>query len=49
MSNDPVRVGFIGLKPDSHWAATAHLPALEAFANDFEVMGVANSATESAQ
>ncbi len=42
-----IRVGFIGLNPDSHWAATAHIPALKSLPGDFEVVGVANSTPES--
>lgn len=49
MSLEKIRIGFIGLNPDSHWAATAHLPALNTLANDFEIVGVANSTPESAQ
>lgn len=44
-----IRVGFIGLNPDTQWAATAHLPALHALADDFEIVGVANSTPESAR
>lgn len=44
-----IRVGFIGLNPDSHWAATAHLPALKTLSEDFEIVGVANSTPESAE
>lgn len=44
-----IRVGFIGLNPDSHWAATAHFPALKALADRFEIVGVANSTPESAR
>lgn len=44
-----IRVGFIGLNPDTQWAATAHLPALRALADDFEIVGVANSTPESAR
>lgn len=42
-----IRVGFIGLNPDSHWAAMAHLPALESLGDKFTVVGVANSTPES--
>jgi predicted dehydrogenase len=38
-----IRVGFIGLNPDGHWAATAHFPALKALTDKFTVVGVANS------
>ncbi|MCJ1962116.1 Gfo/Idh/MocA family protein [Novosphingobium mangrovi (ex Hu et al. 2023)] len=43
----PIRTGFIGLNPDSHWAATAHLPALASLGDTYEVVGVANSTPES--
>ena len=49
MPKAPIRVGFIGLNPDSHWAAAAHLPALRSLSDEFEVVGVANSTPESAQ
>lgn len=49
MAETPIRVGFIGLNPDSHWAATAHLPALKSLGDTFEVVAVANSTPESAQ
>lgn len=48
MSNNRIRVGFIGLNPDSHWAATAHLPALRSLSDSYEIVGVANSTAESA-
>lgn len=46
---DPIKIGFIGLNPDSNWAFNAHIPALEALGDMFEVTGVANSTPESAQ
>ena len=49
MAKRPIRVGFIGLNPDSHWAAMAHLPALRYLSDDFEIVAVANSTPESAQ
>ena len=49
MNTQPIRVGFIGLNPDSHWAATAHLPALKSMPDRFEIVGVANSSLESSQ
>ncbi|MCG6122966.1 MAG: Gfo/Idh/MocA family oxidoreductase [Microvirga sp.] len=49
MSKQPIRVGFIGLNPDSKWAATAHIPALRSLEGDFEIVGVANRTLESAQ
>ncbi len=47
--NTPIRVGFIGLNPDSHWAATAHLPALKALGDKFTIVGAANSTPESSR
>ena len=49
MNHKKIRVGFIGLNPDSHWAATAHVPALQSLSNDFEIVGVANRTLESAK
>ena len=49
MTNKLIRVGFIGLNPGIHWAATAHLPALKALADDFVVVGVANTSLDSAR
>ncbi len=49
MKNNRIRTGFIGLNPDSHWAATAHIPALELLSDDFEITGVANTTPESAR
>jgi predicted dehydrogenase len=49
MNKNIIKVGFIGLNPDSHWAAMAHMPALKALDKDFEVVGVANSTLQSAQ
>ena len=45
----PIRVGFIGLNPDSHWAATAHIPALNTLSDQFQVVAVANSSLASSQ
>jgi predicted dehydrogenase len=39
----PLRVGIIGLSAERGWAAAAHIPALHALSNDFELVGVANS------
>lgn len=49
MTNSKIKVGFIGLNPDSHWAATAHIPALKSLADEYEVIGVANRSHESAK
>lgn len=46
---EKIRIGFIGLNPEGHWAANAHLPALAYLREDFEVTGVANTTYESAK
>lgn len=49
MKTNRIRVGFIGLNPDSHWASKSHVPALQFLADDFEIVGVANTNYESAK
>ncbi len=49
MTEKPIRVGFIGLNPGIHWAATAHIPALKALPGQYEVVGVANTSVASAK
>ncbi|MCC2976851.1 Gfo/Idh/MocA family oxidoreductase [Sphingomonas sp. PL-96] len=49
MSDKPIRVGFIGLNPGAHWAAAAHIPALQALPDEFVVVGVANTSPASAR
>jgi len=49
MPDTPIRIGFIGVNPDSHWAATAHLPAIKSLGDRFEIIGVANSSPESSR
>lgn len=49
MTDKPIRVGFIGLNPGIHWAATAHIPALKALPDEFVVLGVANTSLASAR
>ena len=44
-----IRVGFIGLNPDSHWASMSHFPALQSLGDKFKVVGVANSTRQSAR
>ncbi len=44
-----IRVGIVGLQPEISWAARAHLPALRALSDRFEVVGVANTSLASAQ
>lgn len=44
-----IRIGIIGLQPGRSWAARAHIPALRALPDDFEIVGVANSSRASAE
>jgi predicted dehydrogenase len=44
-----LRVGIVGLQPDRSWAARAHIPALRALADTYEITGVANTSLASAQ
>ncbi|KAI0905368.1 oxidoreductase [Ustulina deusta] len=54
----PIRVGIIGLRPapeysssrvqPGYWAVIAHLPALRAMPEDYEVIAVCNSSVQSA-
>ncbi|TGJ85507.1 hypothetical protein E0Z10_g3277 [Xylaria hypoxylon] len=55
----PIRVGIIGLKPKptddedtsvrpGYWASSAHLPALRALPEDYEIVAVCNSNLQSA-
>lgn len=46
---EKIRVGFIGLNPGIHWAATAHIPALKALPDTYAVVGVANTSLASAK
>jgi predicted dehydrogenase len=43
------RVGIVGLSAERGWATTAHIPALRALADVFEIAGVANTSLASAQ
>jgi predicted dehydrogenase len=49
MTKQRLRVGIVGMTPGRSWSAIAHLPALQALAEDFEVVGVANSTQESGE
>jgi len=44
-----IRVGIIGLQPGQSWASRAHVPALRALPDLFELRGVANTSLASAQ
>jgi predicted dehydrogenase len=43
------RVGIVGLSAERGWATTAHIPALRALGDVFEIAGVANTSLASAQ
>ncbi len=49
MTRHRLRVGIVGLQPGRSWAARAHVPALRALPDTFEIAGVANSSFASAQ
>jgi predicted dehydrogenase len=49
MASSKFRVGIIGLTPGRSWAAVAHLPALHRLAEDYELVGVANTSLASAE
>jgi len=43
------RVGIVGLSAKRGWATTAHVPALRALSDYFELVGVANTSLTSAE
>jgi len=43
------KVGIVGLQPGRSWASKAHIPALRALSESFEIAGVANTSLASAQ
>jgi len=43
------KVGIVGLQPGRSWAARAHVPALRALSEIFEIVGVANTSKASAE
>lgn len=49
MAKQRFRVGIVGLQPGRSWAARAHVPALRALSDDFEIAGVANTSRTSAE
>jgi predicted dehydrogenase len=49
MSGQRLKVGIVGLQPGRSWAARAHIPALRALSNTFEIVGVANTSKASAE
>jgi predicted dehydrogenase len=49
MAQQRLRIGIVGLQPGRSWAARAHVPALRALADDYEIVGVANTSRDSAE
>src|SRR6266581_6327370 len=49
MTGQRFKVGIVGLQPGRSWAARAHIPALRALSETFEIVGVANTSTASAE
>src|SRR5262249_43005181 len=49
MTRQRFRVGIVGLQPGRSWAARAHVPALRALSESFEIVGVANTSLLSAE
>jgi predicted dehydrogenase len=47
-SPNRIRVGIIGANPDRGWAAQAHIPALTALSDDFEITALSTTRRESA-
>ena len=43
------RLGIVGLSALRGWATAAHVPALRALSDDFEIVGVANTSLKSAE
>jgi predicted dehydrogenase len=49
MTERRLKVGIVGLEPGRSWADRAHLPALRALSEIYEIVGVANSSLASAE
>lgn len=49
MTRQRFRVGIVGLQPGRSWAARAHVSALRALSETFEIAGVANTSRASAE
>ena len=49
MTKQRFRVGIVGIQPGRSWGAMAHVPALRALPDDFDIVGVANTSHASAQ
>ena len=49
MPGQRFKVGIVGLQPGRSWPARAHIPALRALSETFEIVGVANTSRASAE
>src|SRR5215471_9397347 len=49
MPRQRLGVGIVGLQPGRSWAARAHVPALRALSESYEIVGVANTSRASAE
>jgi predicted dehydrogenase len=49
MTGQRFKVGIVGLKPGRGWAIRAHIPALRALSETFDIVGVANTSRASAE
>ena len=49
MTGQRFKVGIVGLQPGRSWAARAHIPALRALSETFEIVGVANTSLASGE
>lgn len=49
MTENRFRVGIVGVEPGRSWAAHAHIPALRALPEMFEIAGIANTSKASSE
>ncbi|MGE0409993.1 MAG: Gfo/Idh/MocA family oxidoreductase, partial [Amphiplicatus sp.] len=49
MTKGKIGVGIVGLSAKGGWAATAHVPALRALADHYQIAGLSASSAESAR
>lgn len=49
MTGQIFKLGIVGLQPGRSWAARAHIPALRALSESYEIVGVANTSLASAE
>jgi predicted dehydrogenase len=49
MAGQRFRIGIVGLQPGRCWTARAHIPALRALSESYEIVGVANTSLASAE